>query len=207
MNHDEFVRKADKWDSNPERLRVADEFAAEVEKLVEMNPQSEILDFGCGTGLVGLRFAKRVKTLYMLDTSTAMLGILEEKLADRDFGNVQVISDSLQEAGLPEEKIDAVFTSMAMHHVKDVPEVLVAINAVLKKGGQLIIGELLPEDGSFHGENPVAAKGFKPEEFAALLEKAGFIVVQHYNHGLMSKPDKDAVLRQYEKFVLEARKG
>lgn len=207
MSNDEFTRKAKEWDSNPERVRVADEFAAEVEKIADLNSQSEVLDFGCGTGLVGLRFSPQVKKLYMLDTSEAMLGMLQSKLAGGDFGNVEVVSVSLQDAKIPEDRLDAIFTSMAMHHVEDMPEVLASMKLILKKGGKLIIGELLPEDGSFHGENYVPYKGFEPEGLAGMLKEAGFTVVQHFELGLMKKADKDGVMHKYGRFVLEARKA
>ena len=206
MSQDEFTRKAKEWDSNPERKRIADEFAAAVEKAVDFTAESEVLDFGCGTGLVGLRFGKRVKSLYVLDTSAAMLDMLNAKLASEDFGNVRVIPVALHEAGLAEGSLDAIFTSMAMHHVEDLPEVLELMGKLLKKGGKLVIGELLPEDGSFHGDNVVPYNGFEPDELAAKVTNAGFSAVQHHEHGIYNKPDKEGVVRQYGTFVLVGRK-
>ena len=206
MSHDEFITKANKWDSNPERRRIADEFSAEVEKAVDFSSDSEVLDFGCGTGLVGLRFGKKVKTLYALDTSEAMLGMLHAKLENEDFGNVRVLSVPLHEAGIPEKYLDAIFTSMAMHHVEGLPEVLELMCRLLKGGGKLIVGELLPEDGSFHGDNVVPYNGFEPDELAAMVTEAGFSAVSHHAHGIYSKPDKEGVVRQYGTFVLVGQK-
>lgn len=206
MSHDKFFEKAKEWDKHPERLRVADEFAAKVEKLVTFTPQSEVLDFGCGTGAIGLRFGKRVKTLFLLDTSEAMLGLLNGKIENNDFGNVQVISVPLQEAGLSAGKMDVILTSMALHHIEDLPEIFEIMEAILKQGGQLIIGELLPEDGSFHGDEVVPHNGLSPEQLGEMLECAGFSVNGFYEHGVVNKPGKDGLLQQYEKFVLEAVK-
>ncbi|WP_319764703.1 class I SAM-dependent methyltransferase [Maridesulfovibrio sp.] len=206
MNQDEFTRKAKKWDSNPERKRIADNFAAAVEKAVDFTEKSEVLDFGCGTGLVGLRFGKRVKTLYALDTSAAMLDMLNAKLADEDFGNVVVIPVALHEAVLRNDSLDAIFTSMAMHHVENLPEVLEQMRKLLKKDGKLVIGELLPEDGSFHGDNVVPYNGFEPEYLAEMVTNAGFYAVEHQNLGIYNKPDKEGVVRQYGTFVLIGRK-
>ncbi|WP_320006118.1 class I SAM-dependent methyltransferase [Maridesulfovibrio sp.] len=206
MFHDKFIIKAKEWDSNPERLRIIDEFAAEVEKEVDFSKDSEVLDFGCGTGLVGLRFGKKVKTLYALDTSEAMLGMLQAKLENEDYGNVRVLSVSMHESGIPENSLDAIFTSMAMHHVADLPDVLQQMVRLLKSGGKLIVGELLPEDGSFHGDNVVPYNGFEPDELAAMVTKAGFSAVSHHAHGIYSKPDKEGVVRQYGTFVLVGQK-
>lgn len=206
MSQDEFTQKAEEWDSNPERQRIADEFAAEVEKAVDFMPESEVLDFGCGTGLVGLRFGKRVKTLYALDTSEAMLGMLGAKLENEDFGNVQVIPKTLHEADFPAESLDAIFTSMAMHHVEGLPEVLELMAKLLKKSGKLVIGELLPEDGSFHGDNIVPFNGFEPDYLAGLVCEAGFSNVQHHEHGIYNKPDKEGVMHQYATFILVGEK-
>ncbi|WP_419783206.1 class I SAM-dependent methyltransferase [Maridesulfovibrio sp.] len=206
MSQNEFTMKAKEWDSNPERRRIADEFAAAVEKTVDFTADSKVLDFGCGTGMVGLRFGKSVKTLYALDTSDAMLGMLRAKLSDEDFGNVQVLAVPLHEAGIPENSLDVIFTSMAMHHVEDLPEVLMLMGRLLKSGGKLVVGELLPEDGSFHGDNVVPYNGFKPDDLATMVEKAGFSTVSHHEHGIYNKPDKEGVVRQYGTFVLVGEK-
>ncbi|TIH13189.1 class I SAM-dependent methyltransferase [Marinifilum sp. JC120] len=206
MSQDEFTRKAKEWDSNPERKRIADEFAAEVEQAVDFTAESKVLDFGCGTGLVGLRFGKRVKTLFALDTSAAMLDMLNAKIQTEDFGNVRVIPVALHEAGIPEESLDAIFTSMAMHHVEELPEVLELMGKLLKNDGQLVIGELLPEDGSFHGDNVVPYNGFEPEELAVMVVEAGFSAAEYHEHGIYNKPDKEGVVRQYGTFVLVGRK-
>lgn len=204
MSDDAFIAVAEEWDRHPGRCRIADEFVAEVERLISFNPQQVVLELGCGTGLVGLRFASRTKSMLMLDTSESMLAVLNRKIRSNGLGNVQVIAAPVQEAGLSAGTLDAVFSSMALHHMDDLQEVLCSVKDLLKPGGQFVIGELLPEDGSFHADEAVPHNGFDPALLGEMLESSGFAVNRHYENGIINKPGKDGRLRHYGKFVLEA---
>ncbi|WP_432737855.1 class I SAM-dependent methyltransferase [Maridesulfovibrio sp. FT414] len=207
MSDDAFIERAKIWDKHPELCRIADEFAAEVEKIVTFGPEDVVMDFGCGTGQVGLRFSTRVRHMVMLDTSAAMLAVLGEKLERNHIDNVEVISKPLPGAELSSGQMDTVFTSMALHHVENLGGLFNDIHGLLKPEGRLILGELLPEDGSYHGDEIVPHHGFNPESLKLELEENGFSVSRCYEHGVVNKPGKDSVLRQYGKFVLEARKA
>ncbi|THB71665.1 MAG: class I SAM-dependent methyltransferase [Desulfovibrio sp.] len=203
MSDDMFGEAATTWDDNPERVRMAEEFSREVEKLFAFTPETVAMDFGCGTGLIGLRLAPRVKKLYMVDSSQAMLAVLRSKLDSENIANVVVSSAPLGKA-VEKTSLDLVFSSMALHHVDDLPKLFTDMHAVMKPGAALIIGELLAEDGSFHGDKAVPHHGFVPEELAALMEERGFEVLHHHAHGMVNKPGPDGGLRQFGKFVLKA---
>ena len=50
---------------------------------VQLNGDMDVLDFGCGTGLVTLQLQPRVRTITGADTSHAMLDVLKAKIAER----------------------------------------------------------------------------------------------------------------------------
>ena len=77
--NDTFAEKAKKWDSNPQIIALADLFSAELDKIVPDHSGLAVLEFGCGTGLVGLRYAEKAASLDMIDTSPALLDVLRSK--------------------------------------------------------------------------------------------------------------------------------
>ncbi|UCF68665.1 MAG: class I SAM-dependent methyltransferase, partial [Acidobacteriota bacterium] len=77
--NDTFAEKAKNWDSNPQMIALANLFGAELDKIVPDHSGRAILEFGCGTGLIGLRFVRKAASLDMVDASPAMLDVLRAK--------------------------------------------------------------------------------------------------------------------------------
>ena len=61
--NDSFAEKANQWDT-PERTALADKFAGELNKIVPDCSGLTLLELGCGTGLVGLRYAAKAAALH-----------------------------------------------------------------------------------------------------------------------------------------------
>ncbi len=204
--NDTFVEKAKVWDSNPQIITLADFFSAELERIVPEHSSLSILEFGCGTGLVGLRFAERADSLIMVDTSKAMLDVLRSKV------QAQASSVTVHEATLSSligqdietESIDWIISNMALHHVDDIPNLLKMLYKLLKPGGRVTIGDLESESGTFHAPEVVPHNGFEPHELSQLFEKAGFTLNKTYTYLTMPKEDSDGVTRPYSGFILDA---
>ena len=121
--NDTFAEKAKMWDSNPQAVALANLFAAELDKIVPDQCGLSILEFGCGTGLVGLRYAEKACSLDMVDTSPAMLDVLRAKDETR-ASHVTVHEGTLSmlvgQTVLP-RSVDWIISNMALHHVEDIP--------------------------------------------------------------------------------------
>ena len=50
---------------------------------VKLSPDMDLLDFGCGTGLISLHLQPHVRSLWGVDTSSGMLEVFQGKLKDR----------------------------------------------------------------------------------------------------------------------------
>lgn len=203
--NDTFAAKANQWDT-PQRKALADKFAAELNYLHPDCNGMALLELGCGTGLVGLRYAPEANALYMVDTSPAMLEVLRMK--DEAQGqNVHIHEAALTDlAGteIPKESIDWVFSNMALHHIEDIPALIATLHGLLKPGGHVTIGDLVTEPGTFHAPEVVPHNGFDPEALAALFEAGGFTVNSAQTYLTMPREDKDGVTRTYSAFVLDA---
>lgn len=208
---DAFAARASEWDANPVRAALQRAFRAEVlAEAAGLLPGGRVLELGCGTGAVGLSLAGEIGPqgeLLFVDTSPAMLAVLRGKLAQRPGLRARVFEGELEALALPEGGVDLALTLMALHHVADVPALLRALRRALKPGGLLLAGDLLSEDGSFHGPDPVAHNGFDPGELAGLCAQCGFGPLRTRLFHTLRKPDaSDAsgAPRAYGVFLLAA---
>lgn len=210
---DAFAARAAQWDAHPVRAAIGQAFytqvlAAGAEHLENNFADKTVLDFGCGTGTLGLRLAQdHGARLIFADTSPAMLDVLRGKLADMDLPDAQVRQDGI--GAVPGATVDLAVSLMALHHIQDTDNALRSLRHALKPGGLLFLGDLLPEDGGFHSSNqddpPAAHNGFDPEELRARCERLGFAVLRLLPFHLVRKPDAAGTPREYPLFFLAAK--
>jgi SAM-dependent methyltransferase len=203
---DYFAKKAKAWDAQPMREAMADAFIAELEALAPLGPDTDALEFGAGTGLVGLKLAPRLRSLALLDTSPAMLEVLREKLAPLRLPNVTAHEQDLAATPWAGPAPRLLYSLMVMHHVPSPPDAIAAFHAALATGGTVVIADALPEDGSFHGDQPAPHNGFDPDAVLAWFKAAGFADLAAHPFHTLHKPGPDGALRGYGLFVLSGRK-
>ena len=207
--NDTFVEKAKLWDSNPQVIALADLFSVELDKIVPDHSGLAILEFGCGTGLVGLRYAEKAASLDMVDASPAMLDVLRAKggsQASHVIVHEGTLSMLVGQAIAP-ESADWIISNMALHHVKDIPALIGELHRLIKPGGRVTIGELETESGTFHAPEVVPHNGFDPYELSLLFEKGGFILNNTHTFLTMPREDNDGVTRTYSAFILDATRS
>ncbi len=207
--NDTFAEKAKMWDSSPQVIALADLFSAELDKIVPDHSGLAILEFGCGTGLVGLRYAEKAASLDMVDASPAMLDVLRTKDNTR-ASHVSIYEGTLSMhvgRAIAPESIDWIISNMALHHVKDIPALIGELHQLIKPCGRVTIGELKTEPGTFHAPDVVPHNGFDPYELSRLFEKGGFTPNKTHTFLIMPKEDNDGVSRTYSAFVLDATRS
>ena len=74
----DFDKEAATWDQNPGRVKLADDVADTIIREIHPAGDMDVLDFGCGTGLVTLRLQPFVNTITGADCSKGMLGVLQD---------------------------------------------------------------------------------------------------------------------------------
>jgi len=203
---DTFADKAKKWDSNPQVRALANLFSAELDKIVPNHSGLAIMEFGCGTGIVGLRYAEKAASLDMVDSSPAMLDVLrakDEALASHVTVHEGTLSMLVRQTVAP-ESADWIISNMALHHVKDIPALIEELHRLIKPGGRVTIGDLETEPGTFHAPDVVPHNGFDPYELARLFENGGFTSVKTHTFLTMPREDNDGVTRTYSAFILDA---
>ena len=203
-----FDEAAAQWDNNPGRVDLARAVGEAIGRAVPFQPDWRALDYGAGTGLLTLNLQPRVAAMVALDSSTAMLEKLTQKLAAAAITNVQTRHWDLEAKPFPETGFDLVVSSMTLHHLRNVPLVFSRLAEILKPGGWLAVADLDTEDGSFHGQaDDVFHHGFERGQIAEWLANARLKWVSLTDAHSMSKPDSTGQVRSYGIFLAVAQKG
>ncbi|QCT95243.1 class I SAM-dependent methyltransferase [Caminibacter mediatlanticus TB-2] len=152
-----FDSKALTWDDLPRRVELAKSVVKNI--IPHLNGNEKILDFGCGTGLVGLNLAPFVKEVIGIDTSKEMVKKFNEKSKKLNL-NAKAFCKDIFEV---DEKFDIVVSSMTLHHIKDIEKLS---KKLLNLTHKVFLADLVKEDGTFHtkGNEGVFHFGFDKKE-------------------------------------------
>lgn len=202
----DFDKEAAKWDTPP-RIKLAEEVAAAVIAEAKPGPKTDVLDFGCGTGLLSLCLQPLVKSVIGADTSQGMLDVFDNKIREMGITNARTLH---LDPACPvlEGSYGLVVSNMTLHHVPDIPPMLAQFHKVLVPGGKLCIADLDPDNGEFHPDKTgVFHNGFERSALSALLAGTGFTDVRQRTATTVAKPDTTGNLRHFTIFLLTATKA
>jgi len=77
-NKRDFDAAAARWDEKPRRVRLAEDIFAAMTTHLPLSTDWDVMELGCGTGLLTLRLAPKVGNIVALDGAKGMLSRLEE---------------------------------------------------------------------------------------------------------------------------------
>lgn len=194
------------WDEHPPRVKLIGDIAATLLTQVVPTPEMDVLDFGCGTGLLSLHLASRVRSLTGIDSSSAMLEVLRQKAVRHGLANVKTMHLDPDRGDVISGQYDLVASSMVFHHIQDIELVLRQLHAVIKPSGTLCIADLDPDDGLFH-EDPTGVfhSGFDRDGLRGMLKQAGFHDVRDVLAAETTKPIAAGGERRFTVFLMTGR--
>lgn len=190
-NRIRFDNVAKDWDKSDFRLSLAKNITDKILDCVELANTDVVMDFGCGTGLVGLNIAPFVKKMIGADLSSKMLEAFKTKAQSGNLSNVEAMHLEV-DSDFSHLELDVIVSAMAMHHIENPSKQFGKFSKAIKSGGILAIADLAKEDGKFHENNEgVYHFGFSQDELNSFFEDNGFeqptIVVAH----TVKKPNRD----------------
>lgn len=175
-----FNQAAEEWDKGDTRQAIASAVFKTIVSRIALLKHMDILDFGCGTGLLGFKIAPLVRSVSGVDLSEKMIEQLETKNTAEI--RIETFCRDIMDEPL-EKRFEGIVSSMAMHHVEDTAALFRTFYDHLKRGGFVAIADLEAEDGTFHshGNDGVHHFGFEREALRAIIENAGFESVRFHH--------------------------
>lgn len=187
------------WDKVAERYSkrpVADEASYEKKLRVTreyFRPETEALEFGCGTGSTAIAHAPYVKHVLATDLSSGMIEIARERARTENVPNVTFEQSSIDEFDHPGQSFDAVLALNVLHLVQDKEGAIAKVHRLLRPGGVFVsstacISNMMPlfrliaPVGQFLGLFPPVAV-FSVDELRTALLDAGFEIVYEWLPG------------------------
>ncbi|NMD71221.1 class I SAM-dependent methyltransferase [Bacillus sp. DNRA2] len=115
---------------------------AKMADLLRITQDDTIADLGAGNGFFSIPFAKMTKKkLIAVDIEPQMLEKLKGRAADEGVSNIEYVESSLEDMEFQQESVDKVITSLVLHEVKDLDQVLIQIFNMMKPKGRALIIE------------------------------------------------------------------
>lgn len=196
-NLSHFDQSALRWD-NQEKINKAQKCAIRIRALLSaLSSQfkiKNILEIGCGTGLLGGQFIAESQGYWGIDSSKEMLKVLKEKYPE---DKVKTSLLDLDNEDLPREAFNLVLSQMAFHHIQNPQSIIKALSD--RECEWIIIIDLLTEDGSFHPE-PVQMGvkhfGFSESEVKSWLHDTSYSLHKFEVMDVIEKNDK-----KYPQFI------
>ena len=203
----DFDQEAANWDQVPERVKLAQDIAQSMIKEITLTPDMDVLDFGCGTGLLTFALQPFVRSITGVDSSPGMLDVFKTKIKEQNLSNVKANCLDLDKGDVLEGSYHLIVSSMTLHHVKNISPLLKQFYSILLPSGQLAIADLDLDDGDFHGNNNgVFHFGFNREELRLIFMDVGFQNIQTHQAADIEKPVGDGKSRIFTIFLMTARK-
>lgn len=104
----------------------------------------QVLDIGCGTGLLSLKFLKKAECrILAIDSSAQMLTLFQEKIEKCNLSKqIHCEQKSAEEMDFLPCSFDIIAATVSLHHVKEKDPVMKKIHDSLTAGGRFLIGDI-----------------------------------------------------------------
>jgi len=103
-----FDQFAATWDDKPSRITAMKTVGEAILREVGPTREMRVLDYGCGTGLLGLFLLPHVASVTGADSSAGMLEVLRKKIRDKGLAAMHAVQLDLEHDPLPVERYDLI---------------------------------------------------------------------------------------------------
>jgi len=172
-----FDERAKDWDKKQTTLDKSDACINHLKEKIDFSNIKNILDYGCGTGLIAFNLVEKNNEVLGLDNSYGMIEEFNKKVKEKNLSNIKAKKHNILEEDLPKNSFDLIVISMSLHHIEDIDMFFKKSFEALKNGGYICVNDLDKEDGSFHAKHNnegVYHFGFSKDELVKTAKKIGF---------------------------------
>ncbi|MCK5861504.1 MAG: class I SAM-dependent methyltransferase [Candidatus Hydrogenedentes bacterium] len=198
-----FDTEAATWDEKPRRMKLVADIFTTIQKNVVLHDKMDVLDFGCGTGVLAMHMLPLVGSITGVDTSRGMLNVFEEKVAKKGLDTIKTVLISPDGYESIQGQYDLIVSTMTLHHIERIAPLLEHFRDILVPGGCLAIADLDLDDGVFHSkEEDVFHDGFDREDLCKVFEEAGFENLQQATAAETTKTASNGEMRRFSLFLI-----
>lgn len=199
----DFDKDAATWDENPGRVKLANDIARTITAQITLTPEMDIMDFGCGTGLLTFKLQPLVRSVTGVDSSQGMLDVFNAKIARLKLHNVSALLAVLDNGDKLTGNYDLVLSSMTLHHINKLEPLFDQFYQVTVPGGYLCIADLDQDGGQFHEDNTgVFHFGFDRAYLRNVFIKTGYEDVRDVTAAEVEKPDINGEIKKFSIFLM-----
>ncbi len=132
------------WDKQAVRFdKSQDKFESASREIISrtkdfLNPDDNVLDFGCATGAKTLELAGDIRHIRGLDISSEMISLAIKKLNAANLKNVSFSNGTIFKDDLEKASFDKILAYSIIQLLADSEKVIQRINELLKPGGLFI---------------------------------------------------------------------
>jgi ubiquinone/menaquinone biosynthesis C-methylase UbiE len=198
-NTDKFEMIANIYDTS-ERIQIAKVSSDAIREYLVDAKSKNAIDFGCGTGLVGMNLLSDFNSILFLDTSQNMINQIKQKISDFNIKNVDTLCFDFEKECLSDLHVDYIFMAQVLLHINDVELVLSRLYDILNIGGHLLIVDFNKNEEIV---SDIVHNGFDLKNLTDIMAKIGYRDIQSKTFYAGSKifMNHDASL-----FILDSQK-
>ena len=173
-NTEKFEMIANTYDT-AERTLIAKISADAIRAYIDDAKSKSAIDFGCGTGLVGLDLLSKFNSMLFLDTSQNMITQVKEKIANLNIQNADTVCVDMEQECLVDLHADYIFMAQVLLHIKDTELILSRLYDVLNEGGHLIIVDFNKNENIV---TDMVHNGFNQDKLTDIMTNIGYRDIQ-----------------------------
>ncbi|PSN66460.1 S-adenosyl-L-methionine-dependent methyltransferase [Corynespora cassiicola Philippines] len=212
VNNARFNAEAEAWDGNKKHVESCEKAYEAIKRYVPSFADGsakdlDVLEIGCGTGLLSFMLAPHVRSLVGVDTADGMIAAFNTKVAglpNPDKANLAAVNVLVQEpddvhiqgaaAALATRRgesghdgpyrFDLIVSHLTLHHIPSLPDIFATLLKCLRPGGHIALTDYEdfgPDAVPFHPKEKregVERHGIKKDEVETIIDGTGFNEVQ-----------------------------
>jgi ArsR family transcriptional regulator len=143
--------------------------------LITLLPPLTVADLGAGEGTLSQLLAKNARKVIAIDNSPKMVEFGSQLAKKHGFKNLEYRLGDIEDPPIANNSVDLAILSQALHHAIHPQRTIVAAHRLLKRGGRLVILDLLSH--RFERARELYADhwlGFSEVQLHQFLEKNSF---------------------------------
>ncbi len=184
---DYFSRIKEEFKRQAETLSVAPVFTdsgvlEQIHAAIKPTMKMNLLDLGCGPGIVTAAMAQDVREVVAYDLTPEMLDQARKRCREAGLKNARFELGSAEHLPFEDETFDCVVTRLTIHHFLDPRRVMDEVVRVTRQGGKVVVADVVSseddEEATLHNaletlRDPTHVRMFSPGDLLEMVRSAG----------------------------------